>query len=213
MSLKTSFFIVGGGPSLNGFDFLLLNGLETIGCNKVAWVVNTKYIHSLDRFFISQERGNIAKLGERAHIACDEKYYIPGCTHYKRDHNSIFSKKPEYIAGKNTGHGAVNLAAHMGAEVVHLLGIDMNANGHWHDGYPWGFQKHQQMRAWAKFFDDISPKLSSRGIRVINWSKDSGVSAYEKRDIAELPEYLHSQDWWRVHREACGLAVKANSES
>jgi hypothetical protein len=119
-------FIIGGGPSLKGFDWSLLRGANTIGCN--------------DAYTLGADVCKIC-------VFADLKFF----THHKEAlamyKGAIYAFPPtfdsppewitvlkQYAAGletdgiamnSNTGFGALNLALIMGAARVYLLGFDM----------------------------------------------------------------------------------------
>lgn len=187
-------FIIGGAPSLKEFDFSLLHGLETIGCNAAAEQSSSKYVCSMDRLWIRTNQDVLEKYSENAHIACCDKTPRPESANvYKKDHSSVLSLKANYLAGKHSGHAAMNLAFLMGADIIHLLGIELNVTGHWHGGYGnSSLQRLNIMRQWAQYTDRAINKIKGRGVNVINWSLTSGLKNAEKRGIDELPNYLRS---------------------
>lgn len=179
-------FIIGGGPSCSGFDFKLLQDYETIGCNDAAYYAGTKYLVSIDRTYINNREEFIKGYGDCAHLSLN-KYEIEHAHIYEKRRTGIFYDTPGVVAGVNSGHAAINIAYHMGYRRINLLGYDFVDLGHWHDGYNWGRQTKQWMRKWAEDIDKMKPFLDIYEIRVINWNLKSGLMAYEKRDINDLP--------------------------
>lgn len=56
----------------------------------------------------------------------------------KKDRDGLLSVSPDTLAGKNSGHAAINLAVHLGARRIYLAGFDMTFRGgrsHWHEGH------------------------------------------------------------------------------
>lgn len=185
-------FVIGGGHSLSGFDFSLLDGLETIGCNGSAKTANTKYVCSMDRLWINCNKDVLQEYGDRAHMAIEDKYGLPArVNRYTKEYNKPFTHDKKYLSGKHSGHAAFNLAYHMGGTHIHLLGIDLVSKGHWHGGYGKELQNVGQMKAWARITDQATKYI--KGVKVIDWSIDGALSAYEKRNINELSEYLRLQ--------------------
>lgn len=157
-------FVVGGGPSLKGFDFNKLTDVDTITVNKAALhVPNPNYFITIDYSFL----GRINKV-DRNHLFASNasKFFIinyaagvlkdvdgrPMDIRSKKIYDLskfdvvIRSRKTEGLStswkdfrnGANSGHCGLQLAILLGYTDVYLLGIDMTINGketHYHGGY------------------------------------------------------------------------------
>lgn len=186
-------FIIGGGPSCRHFDFSLLSKKETIGCNNSAKAADTKYLFSMDRTWINYYSQDVLNYADRAHLSICHSVYrekFPQAHIYTRTRQGLISMDKDYIHGGNSGHGAINLAVQMGFTTIHLLGFDFSELGHWHGGYTFGSQKSQWMMRWAEDIDKCKPILDNMDVEVINWNLNSGLQAYQKKDINLLKEYL-----------------------
>jgi len=82
--------------------------------------------------------------------------------------------------GRNSGYQAINLAVHLGAARILLLGYDMAENpvgpSHWFGEHP----DHQpspypQMR---EAFDTIVEPLAAIGVTVVNCSRRTALTAF-----------------------------------
>lgn len=88
---------------------------------------------------------------------------------------------PKLATGKNSGHQAVNLAYHLWAKEIILLGYDMQmTNNQVHY-----FGKHMQplknpekklMKFWVKKFETLVKLLHKEGVEVINCSRETAIS-------------------------------------
>ncbi len=97
--------------------------------------------------------------------------------------------------GKNSGYQAINLAVHLGAKRILLLGYDMKAaidkgavKTHWFGDHPGGTSQdvYLQMLPW---FDTLPPLLKKRGIEIINCTPGSALRTFPMRPIGEaLPQ-------------------------
>lgn len=182
-------WIVGGSPSLHDFDFSKLKDKFTIGCNRAAFDAGTDVVFSIDRNFMKQFREDMAKFKGDVYLAPrkwddydDHPYAV---RKYIWHRSSKLSHAPPYIHGLHTGQAALNLAVLEGFEVIHLLGIDLNQQGHWHHGYG-GRQSLKIMQRWAYDMDMLKPDLDAMGVKVFNYSEASAVRAYPFRNLEDI---------------------------
>lgn len=129
--------IIGGGPSLRGFDWELLNGRNTIGCNS-AFRLGLRYCNRLfftDLKFFEAFSTELAEYRGPIYTNCEALQNVSWL--------NVFPRKPKGLhkdaIGFNysSGAGAINLALILGARRVFLLGFDCfcttPAQPNWHD--------------------------------------------------------------------------------
>ncbi|PNQ52867.1 hypothetical protein C1141_20870 [Vibrio agarivorans] len=81
--------------------------------------------------------------------------------------------------GHNSGVGAINLAAHYGAQRIVLVGYDCSAQGerlHWHGDHPGSLGNAGSMGKWPAQFELASRQLS--GINIINASRRTTLRCF-----------------------------------
>jgi len=171
-------YVVGGGPSLTGFDFERLDGY-TIGANKTAFVADTDVLVSIDVHFIRKSRDEIEAFSKRPGKSVvlamptteDVHRQIPSVTYLIRGRTKGISRDPGRLCGVHSGYSAMNVAFLAGAKEIGLLGIDMNHDGqntHFHGGYPWGGRRHpRSIQKWANDFELASRELKREGVSVV----------------------------------------------
>ena len=199
-------FIIGGGTSLQGFDFNLLKNEVTLGINKAfehCSFLTANY--SMDvRFYLDIKA---RKLEEYAKIEVFERWRAftgvrifltpiafqqfgnDVCLVRRCDVREIKHSIDQGIyAGHNSATGALMLAATLGAKKIYLLGYDMKtANGktHWHEGYAnrdVGLFE-AKLRSYTEELNLVSPLLALKGIKVINLNRDSALKAFAFGDL------------------------------
>lgn len=93
------------------------------------------------------------------------------------------------MTGRNSGYQAINLAAHLGARKILLLGFDMRAvmeqrkpKTHWFGDHPGGTSPgvYQTM---LDCFPSIVEPLQQRGIEVVNCTPDSALKLFRRSTI------------------------------
>lgn len=186
---ESEFYIIGGGPSVNevGTERLrkFLEGRQTIGCNKSAFLLGTRYLCSIDQYWMRREYDAVSEYGERAHLGGTGPQIPLQAHQYYREKKSILCRGKKWLAGLNSGHAALNLAYHMGAQTVYLLGIDFNM-GYWHGGYAWGGQRRSHMDLWVGKYDQIIDEVQSEGVQVFDCSVNGALQAAPKISLCEM---------------------------
>jgi hypothetical protein len=190
-------FVVGGGPSIKGFDFTRLSGVPTIGCN-IAFRWNPTIALCQDVRFFKQYKD------DPEYLACESiKIYFKGHPNRESIHASdeiyiiesngqdwSYSLDRGLVYGANVGLAAVNLADILGASVIYLLGFDAslgpNHETHYHDEYPanWKFKDVKDAeiiyKRWSNAFDQYKDHIEAT---VVNCSMDSKITAFPKKEF------------------------------
>jgi len=187
-------FIIGGGPSLRGFDFSRLKGELVIGINRAYEMIDCTIAFSMDsryhNWIIHDRLSGQAR--EKFYNFRGYKVWLNSARYpYPKDIfllNCIgsagfsWSLKDGLAGGCNSGYAALNLAVCLGANPIYLLGFDMKGEGNkqswWHDGYP-GKQPATVYQKFKTYFEKIAPELKQRGIRVINLNPESALKCFE----------------------------------
>jgi hypothetical protein len=186
-------YVIGGGPSLIGFDFNALPKGTRIGANCVAWLVNCDILLSVDNNFHNKERARIAAFPGEKHFGISVRHErIPGATYWHHApalDGLAFSNMT--LAGSNSGFAALNLAVQLGYTDIALLGLDMKWDGdrtHFHEGYGQKREIERRMIGWAQAFDVAAVQLRDRGISVTNFVGPMGsrVKAFPTAPLRDL---------------------------
>ena len=162
-------FVVGGGPSLCGFDFSQLNGFDTIAINKsVEFIQNPTYFVTTDYTYFKKASLPIEKINQKV----QKSYFIVNMSYKYMEHSngyvtdtranmtyddlykydSVISSTnkigfgttlQEFSHGDNSGHCGIQLALLLGYKKIYLLGFDMTAGNvtHFHQSYKPGDQE------------------------------------------------------------------------
>lgn len=86
--------------------------------------------------------------------------------------------------GRNGGYCAINLAVHLGATRVLLLGYDCapdRGRHHWHRDHPWPMLS--PYFTWRKHFATLVAPLASAGVTVINCSRTTALEAFPRQPL------------------------------
>lgn len=197
-------FIVGGGPSLRGFDFSQLKGELVIAVNRAFEKVDAAVMISQDeRLWGWIETG---ELGEESKKRFDA---FKGLKVWLNLHGFPFpedicilesTKKREMCfscqdglpSASNSGLNALCLAVCLGASPIYLLGFDMKGEkgkaAWWHDGYI-GDKWHDESiykSAMIPNFELFAPAIKAERFRVINLNPDSALRCFEIGEFKDI---------------------------
>jgi len=180
-------YLIGGGPSLLGFNWSLLSNKKTIAINKAYNVLpEAAVLYWTDvRFYnwFKADIDNFKGLKVTCKLISTEYKDI---TILRTSSVEGLDMRPEYIChGNNSGYGAINLAAKMGAKKIYLLGFDMAAtqtNTHWHSGYS---VKHNTSiyPKMMNHFNCLPELLKQQGIEIWNANPNSMLTMFNKCTI------------------------------
>ncbi len=91
--------------------------------------------------------------------------------------------------GLNSGYQAMNLAYHLGATRMALLGYDMQRTGgrsHWFGDHPAGLQVPSPYLEFAARFPALADDLRSEGVQVINCSRETALACFPRATIQSI---------------------------
>jgi hypothetical protein len=196
-------FIVGGGPSLKGFDFNRLRGERVIAINKAFYDVPfADILFAMDRPLLDLIRDG--KLGEEYQQAFESFYglklwldlsgysYPAGVYSIPSAGETGWTKSLSegLFHGQNSGYGALNLALVLGANPIYLLGYDCSrgpaGEKNYHGGYP-GSGKPNAVDIFLKAFKAGAAMLD--GItqsRIVNLNPHSALRCFRFDDIDKV---------------------------
>ena len=89
-------------------------------------------------------------------------------------------------SGGNSGYQAINLAYHLGATRIILLGFDMHHHGgksHWFGDHPKGFINGPPTKYIAAF---RSIKPEDYGIEILNCSRVTALDAFPRHNLEDV---------------------------
>jgi len=194
-------FVVGGGPSLRGFDFRCLRGRRVIAVNAsgfdVPWadvLVFHDYewfAHPANRQLIDAWSGLVVTFSRRAKAAAPDRVRRVDCIHRP----SFPLAHVPIRVGHCSGQSAVSLAITMRAKRVVLLGFDMRANAkgqtHYHKDRPLYDAAHAAktapvyaesfLPAWKGWHADAH----SVGCDVVNATPGSALTEFPAVDLEQ----------------------------
>jgi hypothetical protein len=90
--------------------------------------------------------------------------------------------------GRNSGYQAINLAVHLGAQRIVLLGYDMQkgpkGEQHWHADHP--NKLGPDYRKWRDMFLSLLDPLTKAGVEVINCTRATALDVFPCRPLESV---------------------------
>jgi len=194
-----SLFIVGGGPSLIDFDWALLKDKNVLVINRAFQKVpnalglfwNDVNFHKIFEKEIDNFKGikmTTTRYGMSHTCDCDI-IWVKGRS-YLADLNGPIEESPYVIRqGGNTGYSALNVAYHLGAKTIYLLGYDMkldNNKMNWHDGYPDQIPTSARTESFLMVFLGANETYEEKGIKIYNVNSNSNLTEFETKTIQQV---------------------------
>lgn len=137
-----------------------------------------RYIDEIKRDFAGELWTQSERSGKRYGINVWQGESMPG----------LGRKKIHF--GNNSGYQAINLAYLLGATKIILLGFDMKRTAgktHFFGDHPYHKPTQgpndQVMLRWCRNFVHLQADLKSEGVTVYNATRDSVLTAFEKRAL------------------------------
>ena len=196
-------FIIGGGPSLKGFDFSLLDGELTIAVNRAFEYIDPTIIFYTDyeTFYKKLIDGGFGDEARKKFIMSRTLKIALNIGGVNYDHGTYsipLSRTPRMTTdlkdglfdGGNSGFGALNLAVCLEANPIYLLGFDMQGSGDgkqawFHSGYS-EIGSDKVYPRWQDYFKEAVPIIKRAGSQVINLNKKSALKCFEFGDIKKI---------------------------
>lgn len=113
----------------------------------------------------------------------------PGVTVLEHTGDRGLERDPSGVrTGKNSGYQAINVAVHLGAKRILLLGYDMAAQGkrtHFAGHRPAPYHASSPYPFFADMFGSMTADLKALGVDVVNCSRETALKCFPRRSLAK----------------------------
>jgi hypothetical protein len=209
-----TFVIVAGGPSLTAEQVNACRDRHDAHGSRVRMIViNDGYrlapwadvLYFCDcKWWGSFRHGEKLKAWQGLIVRMDGGHYNFGDPRIKVMRNcetgpGLATQRDGLNTGRNSGYQAINLAVHLGAKRIVLLGYDMQAatdrgrpKTHWFGDHPGGTSPsvYDQFLPW---FDTLVKPLAAKGIEIVNCTPGSRLRAFPQRKLGEVLDAISHQ--------------------
>lgn len=194
-----TFVLIANGPSLTRAQvaearLAWIDGeARVLGCNDAyrmaPWI---DALYAADDYWWDAHIDAVRKTSIDTLYCCDQH----SCEKYGLWHTPVaedfencdgLSLDPSFIhGGGHSGFQLLNVALHLGASRILLLGYDcgVTTKTHWFGDHPPSMQKATPYQEFMKFYEQASQQFRELGIEVVNCSGASALAAFPKRSIA-----------------------------
>lgn len=199
-----TFYIVGGGPSLSGYNWDLLRSKRVIAINRAFEVLPwAEVVYFTDfKFFNEYKHKGLLEV-DASLITIDDKVIHSRVINFINSGlNGLETDIGGLRHGKNSGYAAINLAVHFHAKRIILMGFDMGSEEvsvtdinsrqvkritgrtHWHSGYRTS-PNLSTYPTMLKHFPTLVGPLKELGIEVYNANPHSKLDVFPKVRLEE----------------------------
>lgn len=185
---------IGAGPSLTREDVDHCRGKARVIAINKSWDLApwADCFYSADAKWWKHRDGEPEFHGLK--VAVEDEPLPDGVNRMRYDPNAEpgLQRDPGWLAyGSNSGHQAINLAYHLGASRILLLGYDMqftDGRVHWHGNHPSPLANPSPVLLdnWLKDFPTLARDLESEGVEVLNCSRSTALACFARADIREV---------------------------
>ena len=182
-------YIVGGGPSLKNFNWDLLKNKKVIAINRAYEFCNADVVYWTDTRFYQWNKDELDALTATKYTIQPSANQINVNVIRKGMRHGLETNPSLLAHGDNSGYAAINLAYHLGAKQIVLLGYDMGNvkdSTHFHDGYkvtPTTDETYETR--FMTGFPILAELLKEKGINVWNASPISKLTCFQKLTIQQ----------------------------
>jgi hypothetical protein len=186
-------YVIGGGPSLTGFDWKLLKGKFVVGINRAYEVLPEAqiiYFTDDDWYDLHKRQGlhkhkgrlikgslNPSKLKQDKHI---EQMHLTG-------EKGLDLTPGKLKHGRNSTYAVMNMLIQWGFKRIYLMGVDMKHQGvmkkgkgsktHWHSGHK-RIDGPATYKVMSRNFSEVAGEIKKLDVEVINLNNDTDLKAF-----------------------------------
>ena len=103
------------------------------------------------------------------------------------DASGLTANPKQISKGSNSGIQAINLAVHLGAKRIVLLGYDMQHDGvksHWFGEHPNEFKP--PVHRWLRHYDFVAKDAEKMGVEIINATRETALTCFARKKLEEV---------------------------
>ena len=183
---------IASGPSLTEQDVLYCKGrAETIAVNNnyifgLDWL---DHWYAADKAFWTVYKDDIPKFKGQKWIPIEKEFAKKmGLQWIPAERKPGLGKNGILHLGGHSGYQAINLAYHLGAKKIILLGYDMKVQGkknHWFGKHPESLRNQFNYEKWRKNYKFLAMDLEKEGVDVVNCSRSTAITYFRQGKLTE----------------------------
>ncbi len=186
--------LLGSGPSLTQADVDACRGARVMAIKDTHRLAPwADALYSADERWWAHYGADLRFTGHRFALVSPEDRHIVAVERANAHRLAIGGKDglaldpSKLTTGQHSGYSAINLAVHLGAKRIVLLGYDMqkasDGREHYFGSHP--YQKKQMPFQWLGVYETLVEPLLVLGVTVINATRETALTVFPKRSLAE----------------------------
>ena len=192
---QSTMVCVASGPSLTAED------VETCRDRARMIVINNNYqlapwadvLYAADAKWWDWHQGVPSFAGFKYSLMADARKWSGVKVLQNAGSKGLELKPTGLRTGRNSGYHAINLAVHLGAARILLLGYDMKTGPkgeqHWHEDHP--RKTVPPFTSFLECFKSLVGPLHSLGIEIVNCSRTTALTCFPRKALTDvLPDRL-----------------------
>jgi hypothetical protein len=195
--VSNTWCVIASGPSLTKEDCELVERAQAAGqCSVLVINNNFKMVPTATVLYACDGAWWRRYFHETAHFS-GEKWSQDeaaasefGLNHIPGENKQGLCTEPGRIHfGSNGGFQAINLAYHLGAKRIALLGYDMqytNGQSHWHGDHENGLNNPRNIKHWLPMMNRLARDCERVGMEVVNCSRSTALECFERSTIEDF---------------------------
>lgn len=184
--------LLGGGPSLTSADVAAVRGRARVIAINDAYTCApwADVLYAADRKWWEWHHGAKTFVGLKYAIEPMPATRYPDVQVLKNTGPLGLDADPTGLrTGRNSGYQSVNLAVHLGAARILLLGFDMSpasdGSAHWHPPHPDQTPSPYEYPQWLAAWPSMVAPLAALGVTVINCSRQTALTTFPCVPLAD----------------------------
>lgn len=182
---------LGTGPSLTAEDVAFVQGKAPVIAVNDAYRLApwADVLYACDAKWWDVHQGVPSVAGMKLTLEARAEQW-PGVRGLARTGDRGIETDPTGVrTGQNSGYQAMNVAVHLGARRILLLGYDMapSAEGrsHWFGDHPLRLRRPSPYALFRDRFASAVEPLAALGVEVINCSRQTALTCFPRQSLAE----------------------------
>lgn len=185
--------IIGGGPSVNDHDLSRLQRHRAIAVNsayRVAPWSSFLYFRDGDWWYRDGHDEAVAELYGGTVVTTHQgllDHPWVKCLGHGPQRTGLNPNPEALVRGNHAGHEAIDLAVHLGAARIVLLGYDMTREhgDNFHNSHKRTVDEQTYSMKFKPNIEDAAAHLAAKGIAVVNVSRISKLECFPRVDTLE----------------------------
>ncbi len=182
-------YVIGGGPSLKGFDTSLLDGKHIVAVNNAYRLFpEAEALYFMDAVWYNWHAAELMSFKGFMYTTARQLKDKTRLKHLKSDQKKGIDGRVDYIVrGSSSGYGGISVAIAYGVKEVILLGFDMckdeEGNHNYHNDHRRPVKDTIYEDTHILAFPSLVTPCAQKEITIINCNLNSAIDCFPKEEL------------------------------